>query len=84
MIESESESCSVLSDSLWPHSDCIVHGTFQARILEWVAYPFSSGSSWPRNLTGIEPGSPAMQEDSLPTELSGKSEWMITLHNYIL
>ena len=23
------------------------------RILEWVAYPFSSGSSWPRNLTGI-------------------------------
>ena len=23
------------------------------RILEWVAYPFSSGSSWPRNQTGI-------------------------------
>ena len=23
------------------------------RILEWVAYPFSSGSSWPRNWTGI-------------------------------
>ena len=23
------------------------------RILEWVAYPFSSGSSWPRNLTGV-------------------------------
>jgi len=23
------------------------------RILEWVAYPFSRGSSWPRNLTGI-------------------------------
>ena len=22
------------------------------RILEWVAYPFSSGSSWPRNQTG--------------------------------
>ena len=30
------------------------------RILEWVAYPFSSGSS---NL-GIEPGSPALQVDS--------------------
>ena len=23
------------------------------RILEWGAYPFSSGSSWPRNLTGV-------------------------------
>ena len=38
------------------------------RILEWVAYPFSSGSSWPRNRTGC----PELQEDSLPTELSGK------------
>ena len=38
------------------------------RILEWVAYPFSRGSShW-----GIEPGSPALQGDSLLTELSGK------------
>ena len=37
------------------------------RILEWVAYPFSSGSSWPRNWTG----SPALQADSLPDELSG-------------
>ena len=23
------------------------------RILEWIAYPFSSGSSWPRNGTGV-------------------------------
>ena len=23
------------------------------RILEWVAFPFSSGSSWPRNRTGV-------------------------------
>ena len=35
------------------------------RILEWVAYPFSSGSSQPR----IEPGSPPLQVESLPTEL---------------
>ena len=35
------------------------------RILEWVAYPFSRGSSDP----GIEPGFPALQVDSLPTEL---------------
>ena len=26
-----------------------VHGILQARILEWVAIPFSRGSSWPRN-----------------------------------
>ena len=26
-----------------------VHGILQARILEWVAIPFSKGSSWPRN-----------------------------------
>ena len=38
------------------------------RILEWVAYPFSSKSSHPRNR--LE--SPALQADSLPTELSGK------------
>ena len=38
------------------------------RILEWVAYPFSSRSFWPR----YQPGSPALQADSLPTELSGK------------
>ena len=24
-----------------------------SRILEWVGYPFSSGSSWPRNWTGV-------------------------------
>ena len=40
------------------------------RILECVAYPFSSISSQPR----IKPGSPALQEDSLPTELSGKPQ----------
>ena len=26
-----------------------VHGTFQARVLEWVAISFSRGSSWPRD-----------------------------------
>ena len=37
------------------------------RILEWVAYPFSSRSSQPR----MEPISPALQEDSLPAALPG-------------
>ena len=88
--------------------DCIVHGILQARILKWVAFPFSRGSSQPRDRTqvscivgrfftswttrvaqeywsaepipspvdlpdpGIEPGSPALQADSLWIELSGK------------
>ena len=29
--------------------DSSVHGIFQARILKWVAIPFSRGSSWPRH-----------------------------------
>ena len=29
----------------------LVHGISQARILEWVAISFSSGSSWPRDRT---------------------------------
>ena len=85
-----------------------VHGILQARILEWVAFPFSRGFSQPRDQTqvsciaggfftswatreaqeswsgepilspadlpnpGIELGSPVLQADSLPTELSGK------------
>ena len=35
------------------------------RILEWLTYPFSRGSSDP----GIEPGSPTLQVDSLRAEL---------------
>ena len=30
-----------------------VYGILQVRILKWVAYPFSRGSSWPRNQTRI-------------------------------
>ena len=88
----ESEICSVVSDSLWPHrlyspwnsagqntrvdSLSLLQGIFPTqglklglphcrrilyqlshkgspRILEWVAYPFSSVSSQPRNQTGV-------------------------------
>ena len=38
-----------------------VHGTFQARILEWVAVPSSRALPDP----GIKPASPALQADSL-------------------
>ena len=79
----ESESCSVTSDSLWPHElysswnspgqntgvgslsflqgifpiyvSCIAGRFFTSwpKILEEVAYLFSSGSSQPRNRTGV-------------------------------
>ena len=45
-----------------------VNGILQARILEWIAFPFSRGSSNP----GIEPRSPTLQADSLPAEPQGK------------
>ena len=48
--------------------DYIVHGILQARTLEWVVYPFSSGSSD----SGIKPGSPALLVDFVPAELSGR------------
>ena len=92
VVESESESCLVMSDSLWPHGLCsprnppgqntgagslsLFQGIFPTKglkpglphcrwilyqlshkesssILEWVAYPLSSGSSWPRNKTEV-------------------------------
>ena len=37
--------CLILCDPMV----CIVHGILQARILEWVAFPFSRGSSQPRD-----------------------------------
>ena len=43
------QSCPTLCVSM----DCIVHGILQARVLEWVAFPFSRGSSQPRNQTGV-------------------------------
>ena len=36
--------------------DSSVHGIFQARILEWVAIPFSRGTSWPRDQTWVSVG----------------------------
>ena len=51
-INNESESLSVVSNSLWP-MDCTVHGILQARILEWVVVPFSRGSFQPRDWTQV-------------------------------
>ena len=45
----------VMSDSMQPHGlpSASVQGTLQARILEWVAIPFSRGPSRPRDQTCI-------------------------------
>ena len=56
------QSCLTLCDPM----DCIAHGIPQARILE----PFPSPGDLPN--PGIEPRSPALQEDSLPAEPPGK------------
>ena len=38
---------------LWDPMGYAVHGILQARILEWVAFPFSRGSSQPRDRTHV-------------------------------
>ena len=52
------QSCPTLCDPM----DYTFHGIFQARMLEWIAFPNP----------GIEPRSPALQVDSLPAELQGE------------
>ena len=44
------------------------HGILPARVLEWVAIPSPGDLPDP----GIEPGSPALQADSLPSEPPGE------------
>ena len=43
------QSCLTLCDSM----DYTVHGILQARILEWIVFPFSRESSQPRNQTRL-------------------------------
>ena len=45
-----------------------VHGILQARILEWIAFPFLGDLPNP----SIEPRSPALQADSFSSEPLGK------------
>ena len=45
-----------------------VHGILLARILEWVAFPFSRGSSQPRDWTQVS----CITADSFPAEAQGK------------
>ena len=106
-----SESHSVMPHCLRPR-ELYSPWNCPVRILEWIAFPFSRGSSQPREWTqvfalqadslvvepsgkpkntgmgklisspvdlpdpGMELGSPALQADSLPTEIWGKPLWV--------
>ena len=42
-----------LCPTLWDPMDYTVHRILRARILEWVAFPFSRAFSQPRDLTHV-------------------------------
>ena len=48
--------------------DYTIQVILQARILEWVAFPFSKGSSQPRDQTQV----PCIAGEFLPAEPPGK------------
>ena len=60
------QSCPIPCDPM----DYTVHEILQARIMEWVAYPFSRGSPNP----GIKPRSSALQAYSLHLSHQGIPE----------
>ena len=66
------QSCPTVCDPV----DYIVHGILQARILEWVAFPFSRGSSQPR--------SPTLQEYSLPAWATREDHRKIWMYSNLL
>ena len=60
------QSCLTLCNPM----DSTFHGILQARILEWVAFPFPGDLPNP----GIKPRSPALQVNSLPAK-----QWIVSL-----
>ena len=58
-----------------------VHGILQARILEWIAMPFSWGSSWPRDQTQISEVSCTGRQGSLPLAPLGKPQVCLSNQN---
>ena len=70
-----SESHSVLSDSLWPHGLTIQSMEF-SRPEYWSGLPFPSPEDFPNQ--GIEPRSPTLQADSLQPVPPGKPIYTIS------
>ena len=48
----------------------------------WSGWPFLSPGDLPN--PGFEPGSPAPQADSLPTELQGEPSLVVTVYDVLL
>ena len=71
MKEQVTQLCLTLCDPM----DYILHGILQARILEWVAFPFSSRYSQPRN----QLVSPALQANSYQLNYVYSLEYKIYL-----
>ena len=68
-VHAQSLSCLTLCDIMdYSPPGSSVRGISQARIVEWVAIPFSKGSSHPK----VKPRSATLQVDSLPSEPPGK------------
>ena len=71
LVQHESESEEKVAQScptLCGPMDYTVHEILQATVLEWVTFSFSKDLPNP----GIEPRSPALQADSLPSKPPGK------------
>ena len=65
----EAKSCPALCNPMdCSQADSSIHGIFQPRILEWIVFPSPGDLPDP----GIEPGSPALQADSLLSEPPGE------------
>ena len=70
-VNNEKVNVAQLYPTLCDTPDYTVHGIFQGRIPEWVAFPFFRASSHP----GIKPRSPKLQADSSPAEPQGKPKY---------
>ena len=73
--ESEKVKVAQWCPTLWDPMDYAAHVILQARILEWVALPFSRGSSRPRDRTRVSctaGGLFTTREALSKRELSGK------------
>ena len=71
-----------VQEDSWDPMDCSLPGFSVHRVLKaeyWSRLPFPSPGDLPNS--GIQPGSPALQADSLPTELPGKPFRQISLMN---
>ena len=85
---SVAQSCSTLCEPMdCSQTSSSVRGIFQERLLEWVAIPYSRGSSSPRNWTLVSLVSPALTSGFFTTAPPGKPRpwiWTWTISGYMV